>query len=325
MHRRVSHSLAHCLAMMIAAATCGIAGPAQAKPYKGAELYSQTPVLYGRVEMRMRMIRGSGMLSTFFMYKDGSEKPGAQWEEIDIEVLGKGEAKTWQSNLITGSSKQTSEQLHPMTASLADDYHTYSLEWTPEAVVWSLDGREIRRTKGGQVAQLTSPESLRFNVWSSESVGWVGTLDDTLLPQVQFVNWVKYYRYNNGAFELDWTDDFDTLDTSRWATGNWTFDGNRVDFDPANAVVKDGTLVLALTREGQTGFSGTVPVDSGASAPIALDPSAATSTWSPVGNTSNSSCALSNAGNTGRHFGVTLLGLCLLALRKRRTAGRPPS
>jgi beta-glucanase (GH16 family) len=71
---------------------------ADAKAYKGAEVYSIPTVLYGRMEMRMRMIRGSGLLSTFFTYKNGSEVPGTAWEELDIEALGKNDAKTWQSN-----------------------------------------------------------------------------------------------------------------------------------------------------------------------------------------------------------------------------------
>ena len=93
--------------------------------------------------------------------------------------------------------------------------------------------------------------------------GWAGALDEAALPAYQFVNWIKYYRYDNGQFMLDWTDEFDSFDTNRWATGNWTFDGNLVDFDPANAVVQDGTLILAITKEGATGFSGTVPADDG--------------------------------------------------------------
>src|SRR4051812_41451737 len=81
---------------------------AAAKAYKGAEIYTQQTVLYGRMEMRMRMIRGSGLLSTFFTYKNGSETAGTAWEETDIEVLGKNGAKSWQSNLITGNPRITS-------------------------------------------------------------------------------------------------------------------------------------------------------------------------------------------------------------------------
>ena len=238
---------------------------AEAKAYKGAEVYSSQSVLYGRMEMRMRMMRGSGLISTFFTYKNGSEMAGATWEEMDIEVLGKSDAKTWQSNLITRNPRKTSEQVYSLPTSLADGYHTYALEWTPEYVSWTFDGVIVRKTEGGQAAELVNAETLRFNAWASNSTGWAGALDESALPAYQFVNWIKYYRYDNGQFVLDWTDDFDTFDVTRWGKANWTFDGNLVDFDPANAVVKDGTLILAITKEGASGFAGTVPVDDGTS------------------------------------------------------------
>jgi endo-1,3-1,4-beta-glycanase ExoK len=284
---------------------------AHAKAYKGAEVYSGKTFLYGRMEMRMRMIRGSGLLSTFFTYKNGSETSGALWEEIDIEALGKNDAKAWQSNLITGNPKVTSEQVHTLSSSLADDYHTYRIDWTPDYVSWSFDGTEVRRTQGGQSAELTHAHTLRFNAWSSESTGWVGDLDESALPAYQFVNWIRYYRYENGKFVLDWTDDFDTFDTSRWSKGNWTFGGNRVDFDPANAVVQDGTLILAITKEGTTGFVGAVPADpqgNANNAPIA--PSVPTT---PAVTGSEGGCSLM-ASPMPRRSGAWLMGILLLGL-----------
>ncbi|WP_437540646.1 family 16 glycosylhydrolase [Sorangium sp. So ce367] len=250
--------------LMLAAASLALAvsSTAAAKPYKGAELYSAQSYLHGRMEMRMRMVRGSGILSTFFTYKNGSEMSGAFWEEIDIEVFGKNNARSWQSNIITGmGTRVTSEGVHDAGVSLADGYHTYTLEWTPDYVSWSIDGREIKRSTGAQVTALKNAQSFRFNTWSSEATEWVGPFDDSVLPAHQFVNWIKYYRYNNGNFELAWQDDFNSLDSARWSKADWTFDGNRVDFDPQNVTVKDGTLVLSLTREGQTGFNGNVPRD----------------------------------------------------------------
>lgn len=239
---------------------------AQAKPYKGGELYSQQQYKYGRMEMRMRMARGSGILSTFFTYKNGSETGGEFWEEVDIEVFGKDDATTWQTNIITGTgTRTTSEADHHHPTSLADAYHTYALVWTPEYVAWELDGTEVRRTTSGQVSELTSPQSLRFNIWAANIPSWVGDFDDSALPQYQYVNWIAFYRYENGEFVHEWTDDFDTLDQGRWGRANWTFGENLTDFDPNNVQVKDGTLILAITREGQTGVSGTVPVDSGIS------------------------------------------------------------
>jgi endo-1,3-1,4-beta-glycanase ExoK len=300
-------------------------GPAQAKAYKGAEVYSNKSFQYGRMEMRMRMIRGSGLLSTFFTYKNGSELSGALWEEIDVEALGKNDAKAWQSNLHTGNPRVTSEQVHASATSLADDYHTYQVEWTPEYVSWSFDGTEVRRTQGGQASQLTNAHSLRFNVWSSESSGWAGELDESALPACQFVNWIRYYRYENGQFLLDWTDDFDSFDQSRWSKANWTFDGNRVDFDVTNAVVQDGTLILAITKEGATGFSGSVPVDPQGNASTAPVPSSAPTTptapATPAGPSSDSGCSFTPS-RSSEGAGVWLAALCLLVLASTRMASR---
>lgn len=296
---------------------------AHAKAYKGAEVYSVKTWQYGRIEVRMRMIRGSGLISTFFTYKNGSELSGALWEELDIEALGKNDAKTWQSNLITGSPRVTSEKLYTSATSLADDYHTYRLEWTPDSVVWMFDDTEMRRTQGGQAPQLTNPHSFRFNAWSSNSTGWAGALDEAALPAYQFVNWIRYYRYENGEFVLDWTDDFDTFDSSRWAKGTWTFDGNLVDFDPANAVVQDGTLVLAITKEGATGFSGTVPVDpqgNASSAPV--PPSTSTPpVTTPTKSDSGGGCSLT-ASRTPKAPVVWFAGLALLGWVGFRLARR---
>lgn len=272
-----------------------------AKAYKGAEIYSSDSYLYGRYEIRMRVANASGVLSTFFTYKNGSEVGNTFWEEIDIEVLGKDNATQWQSNIILGSSRPTihTEQTHTANASLADAYHTYVVEWTPDYVAWYLDGVEVRRITGtSTVTSLTNPQSLRFNIWSSESVLWVGAWDDAVLPVYQFVNYIDYKTYNatTKTFEGGWRDDFNSFDSVRWGKANWSFDGNRVDFAPENALVKDGILILALTQENATGFSDAPPVDAPASSSsassVALSSSVASST--AVSSSAPSSIATSS-------------------------------
>jgi len=312
--------------------------PAEAsKPYKGAEVYSLKSYQNGRIELRMRMMRGSSLLSTFFTYKNGSEKSGEFWEELDIEVFGKDDAKSWQSNIISNFPKDYSVEIHTNETSLADDYHTYTLEWTPDYVLWLFDGKQVRKTEGGQAKDLTSAHSFRFNTWSSETDSWAGAFDEGALPAYQFVNWIKYYRYENGEFVPDWMDDFETFDTNRWGKGTWSFGGNRVDFDPANAVVKDGTLILAITKEGETGFTGDVPVDPQGKAepfPTNTGGSSGGSSSSGSGGSSGSSssseskssgggCSYGknpgdghNGGTAMLVFGLAMLGLCSKRFRK---------
>jgi beta-glucanase (GH16 family) len=279
------------LLYVLLAVTMGLAAHlVNAKVYKGAEVYSNDAYVYGRYEIRMRVANASGVLSTFFTYKNGSEVGNTFWEEIDIEVFGKNNATQWQSNIILGSSRPTlqAEQTHTANTSLADAYHTYVVEWTPDYVAWFLDGVEVRRITGtSTVTSLTNAQSLRFNLWSSESVPWVGAWDESVLPVYQFINYIDYKTYNTttNTFEAGWRDDFNNFDTSRWGKANWSFDTNRVDFAPENALVKDGILILALTKENATGFSGTPPADE----PASNSSSSSTAVSSPAASSSAAS------------------------------------
>lgn len=242
---------------------------AQNKAYSGAELYSNEEWMYGKYEARMMMGATSGTVSSMFLYANGSEiADGRPWVEVDIEILGKA-PNSFQSNIITGKSgaQVTSEQHHTVNPAATAAFHTYGLEWTPNYVRWTLDGVEVRKTEGGQVANLTKKQGLRFNLWASESVDWVGPWDDNKLPVFQFINWVKKYSYtpgqgpNGSDFTLDWTDNFDTFNSQRWSKGNWSFGGNRVDLTPNNIYAQDGMIILALTKKGQERFDGQVPQD----------------------------------------------------------------
>src|SRR5690606_34598046 len=73
------------------------------------------------------------------------------------------------------------------------------------------------------------------------------------------------WNQQTNSFGNGWRDDFNYFDSNRWGKANWTFGENLADFDPNNVVVKDGYLILALTREGQTGFWGNPPADNGSS------------------------------------------------------------
>lgn len=275
----------------------------QAKPYKGAEIYSNNSWLYGRYEMRMRVANASGVLSTFFTYKDGSEIGNTFWEEIDIEVFGKDNAEIWQSNIILGTTRPTeqADEEHEVDASLADAYHTYVLEWTPDYVAWFLDGVEVRRIIGtSTVTSLTNAQSLRFNLWASESVDWAGDWNDSVLPVYQFVSYFEYKTYNTTTkvFEGGWRDDFNTFDTTRWNKANWTFDDNRVDFMPENVVVKEGILVLALTAENATGYTGTPPADEPTSSSSSSASSSTVSSSSVASSSVSSAASVASSSST---------------------------
>lgn len=244
---------------------------AQETTLDGAEIFSKDTVRFGRWEMRMKVAATPGSVSSFFTYHNDSYKGLPEpWREIDIEILGKN-GKGFQSNIITGhaAEKAYSERFHTNTADLSQGYHTYELDWTPDSVVWRIDGVRVRKTSAPdeQVVDLRDhAQTYRMNLWASSSEAWVGKLDPAKLPIVQSVNWMTFYKYTPGQgpggsnFTHSWTDDFTTFDTKRWSKGNWTFEGNMADFSVENAKTSGGYLMLILSSK--TGSNAiTPPVD----------------------------------------------------------------
>lgn len=283
----------------------GLAQVAIAKPYSGAEIFTLEDDLYGKYVVRMRAAKGSGVISNFFLWKDESEMDGVFWEEVDVEVFGKDNAMSWQSNIISGrGERETSEEVHHHGTSFGDAYHTFTLEWSPDTVRWLVDGQLIRTSHRGQASDLTSPAQLRLNFWPPNITEWVGAWDHNILPLYMYVNWVEYHRWNGMSFERVWRDDFNTFDTHRWGKADWTFAENRADFSPDNVVVRDGYLVLGMTHKGQEGFHGSVPRDTGETPtpPISSSSSSSSSSVPSTPSPSSrpaSSASVSSASNPG--------------------------
>jgi len=215
------------------------------KTYKGAELRTNSTFLYGRFEVRLKSAAGSGMLSSFFTYHDTPNVP-AQWNEIDIEILGKS-SNSIQYNIITqgqiGHEVTKILQYNPHQA-----FHIYAIEWTPDYVAWSVDGFEIYRDTGNHISQLYYTPKLMMNIWPPDAVGWVGILNPGSLPLYAYYDWVKYYEYTPGTgdnFTLLWSDEFNAWNQARWSKATHTWYGNLCDFITQNAVFQDGYMRIA--------------------------------------------------------------------------------
>jgi beta-glucanase (GH16 family) len=218
----------------------------------GAELYSHETVLFGRFTIRMKMVSEPGVVSSFFTYDNQSwQGEGRPWREIDLETIGS-HPDILQTNLITGTASDRIHSERTSTVSNIEAYHTYVLEWTPEAIVWFVDGQEVRRDLAAESEQVRdmadTPQTYRSNIWISEVIAWVGQFDERSLPLYQIIDWIQYESLEtDGTFKVQWKDDFNTFDHSRWGLGNWGFESNMVTFAPENLKVIDGELVFALT------------------------------------------------------------------------------
>lgn len=312
-----------------------------------AELYTTDQYPFGRFEARIQFGSGDGIISSFFMWKDGSEMSGVFWNELDFEKLRANcELET---NALYGMPESSHNEVYEGTLDLCGTFHTYAYEWTPDYIAWFIDGTEIRREIGDVALAYAqnAPDGMqiRFNIWPGDD-SFGGTFDPAVLPVHEYVNWVQYSSFTDGQFQLEWREDFaGTSVPSGWAKGSWDSPKGLSTHDPANANVVNGYLVLSLTADEATGSAGAAPSDPADVAPVpttptvptaeptvpapsttapatttpVVPPTAPTTTATPA-NGDSGSCTVSGTQSSGARssLDLALLGLALFGWRRGR-------
>ncbi len=233
---------------------------AEAKDYKGAEFRTKNTFRYGRFEVSMKSAHREGILSSFFTYNTNMQS-SADWNEIDIEILGRYPNDVQFNTITPGQTSHTSH--YPANFSPHTDYHTYAFEWTPQYVAWFIDGTEVYRQTGSHIRTLTKPQKIMMNIWNPTHAIWVGEWNPGVLPAFASYDWMAYYSYTPGTgnygtgnnFTFSFRDDFDFWNTSRWEKGTHTWDGNGCDFIEENAVIINSKLILCLTDSINIGYT----------------------------------------------------------------------
>lgn len=332
------------------ALAASLLAPSAAHATASAELYRTAPLGYGRFEARIRFAPEVGVISSFFLWKDGSERSGTYWNELDFEKLQDCELQT---NSIYGMPERGHEGHHPELTELdlCGAYHTYRFEWLPDQITWSVDDVVIRTDTGADATAYAENASegmqMRFNVWPGNQ-NFGGVFSEAVLPVQQYILWARHLAYTPGEgddgsdFTLTFNEEFNAA-PSGWAFGNWDSPLGLSKHNRNNVTFIDGAAVLSLTADGAIGFTGSVPADtsggglggadagSGGSAAGGTTTGGTTSSGGSASDGDptepNSGCGCSVPGGQTRvgFFGGAPLLLLALRLRRRgakRTAER---
>lgn len=157
---------------------------------------------YGRFDARIRIPRGQGMWPAFWMLGDNIGSVG--WPssgEIDVmENIGREPAVvhgTMHGPGYSGASGIGGPDTLP-TGAFADDFHVYSVEWSPGEIRWFVDDTPYFRTTpaslpSGAAWVYDHPFFLILNM--AVGGGWPGDPDaTTTFPQQMVVDYVRVYR-----------------------------------------------------------------------------------------------------------------------------------
>lgn len=167
--------------------------------YTSAKLVSRKAFGYGFYAVRARLPCGRGTWPAIWMLPSSGAWPAAG--EIDImEMVG------WDPTVVHATlhseaynhakGTQRGAQVRVPTACTA--FHTYQLDWRPDAILIGVDGRGYMRVAndrpGGTAAwPFTRPYQLILNLAVGGDWGGAKGIDDAALPQRMTVDYVRYW------------------------------------------------------------------------------------------------------------------------------------
>ncbi len=232
--------------------------------YTSARLLTKNrfEVAYGRVEARIKVPAGAGLWPAFWMLgTDIDQNPWPQSGEIDImEYVGRVPNEIFGTLHGPGySGGQSYGQSYDLGKPVADDFHTYAVEWQPDQVTWFIDGMPYFTASPndpflqGKQWVFNHPFFILLNMAVGGNFG--GTVSpDTVFPATMSIDYVRLYQTKPApvSFTTSFREDF-----SGWKKVSLPFTA----FQNADGFTLDLTNVQTLRF--------TIP--DGTNAPVMLD------------------------------------------------------
>ena len=167
--------------------------------YTSAKLTTEgkVSIRYGRIDILAKMPSGGGVWPALWML--GDNRPQIDWPgcgEIDImEFLGNQPGKVLSTVHYVGGENSwniNGGEINTPDNEPAQDYHLYTLDWTPESMVFYYDDQLVHEvTIGADMKEFQRSFYLILNVAMGGTLG--GDIDPDFTESSLFVDYVRVY------------------------------------------------------------------------------------------------------------------------------------
>lgn len=186
--------------------------------YSSARLNSKYAFTYGRVDVRAKLPEGNGTWPAIWTLGKNIIETGAYFEtqgfgttswpacgEIDIMEHGLHATNSVSSALhTTSSSGATVNTASKALENVAENFHVYSMNWSPNQITFMIDGEGYYTYNPTTKDSSTWPFDLdQFLLLNVAIGGYSGTPDSNFTETAMVIDYVRVYQNNTAS-----TDDF---------------------------------------------------------------------------------------------------------------------
>jgi beta-glucanase (GH16 family) len=177
--------------------------------YTSASLTTEgkTEFLYGRIEARMRVPSATGAWPAFWLLPANKAKydklpPYNSWwpagGEIDVMEFVSQTPNTIYGTVhfLKGDTNDNEGDTFELTAAAHEEYHVFSIDWSPTEIVWQVDGTQFHSFDISQPIDERRPFNDPMYIIVNLAVGgtWPEDPESTDYPSDFRIDWIRAWK-----------------------------------------------------------------------------------------------------------------------------------